>query len=89
VQHNTCPPSAALRHCSMADMTFKLIQAQVAMLALAPGRPVGAEDIRDLQQWAWHDCTLPGRQHFQRTDHLAQQVGGDLDGSAQVVSSFR
>ena len=57
---------------------LQLSKAQVTMLALSPGRPVSAEDIRDLQQRALHDLTLLGRQNFQRADHLAQQVGGNL-----------
>jgi hypothetical protein len=55
-----------------------LTQAQVSMLRLAPGRPVGAEDIRDLQARRSHGRALPGPHGLQRTDDFPQYVGGDL-----------
>jgi hypothetical protein len=51
---------------------LKLTQAQVAMLRLPPGWPVGAEDVRDLQGGAPHRAPLRGDRVLQRTDHLAQ-----------------
>src|SRR5487761_2246593 len=53
-------------------------QAQVAVLSLTPGRPIGAEDIRDLQGTTPHGGGLRGRQPLQGADHLAQQVSGLL-----------
>ncbi len=35
---------------------LQLAETQVPLLMLAPCRPVGAEDIRDLQ--AWHECSV-------------------------------
>src|SRR6202790_1951956 len=46
---------------------------------LAPRRPVGAEDIRDLQGGAVHArgwCR--GGTRLQWTDHLTQDLGGDV-----------
>jgi len=37
---------------------LQLAEAQVPPLVLAPSRPVGAEDIRDLQGSAWHEPAL-------------------------------
>ena len=37
---------------------LELAEAQVAVLGLPPGRPVGAEDIRDLQGGARHGAAL-------------------------------
>ena len=50
----------------------------MSTLSLPPGRPVGAEDIRDLQGGTPHGGGLRGWQLLQWTDHLAQQIGGDL-----------
>ena len=47
-------------------------------LRLPPSRPVGPEDIRDLQGWAPHERGLRGAQVLQKTDHFAQDVGGYL-----------
>jgi hypothetical protein len=49
-----------------------LTQAQVSMLRLAPGRPVGAEDIRDLQARRAHGRALPGPRGLQGTDDFPQ-----------------
>ena len=57
---------------------LELTDAQVAVLRLPPGRPVGAEDVRDLQGGAPHAEALRGGQALQRADHFAQQVGGHL-----------
>ena len=57
---------------------LELTEAQVTVLRLPPGRPVGAEDVRDLQGGAPHARALRGGQALQRTDHFAQQVGGHL-----------
>jgi len=39
---------------------FELTQAQMTALGLSPSRPVGAEDIRDLQGGACHGHALRG-----------------------------
>jgi hypothetical protein len=57
---------------------LELTEAQVSVLRLPPGRPVGAEEVRDLQGGAPHRAGLLGDRVLQRTDHLAQQVGGHL-----------
>jgi hypothetical protein len=58
---------------------LQLAEAQVAALVLSPRRPVGAEDIRDLQGRALHAQLRCGRGTWlQRTDHLAQDLGGDV-----------
>jgi hypothetical protein len=55
-----------------------LTQAQVRALRLPPGWPMGTEDIRDLQGGTPHGGGLRGVQGLQRTDHLAQNLGGHL-----------
>ena len=55
-----------------------LAQAQMSMLGLTPGRPVGAENIRDLQTRRSHGRDLRGTHSLQRTDDFPQNVGGDL-----------
>ena len=50
---------------------LELTQAQVTVLRLPPGRPVGAEDVRDLQGGTPHRAGLRGDRVLQRTDHLA------------------
>ena len=57
---------------------LELTEAQVAVLRSPPGRPVGAEDVRDLHGGAPHRAALRGYRVLQRTDHLAQQVGRHL-----------
>ena len=37
---------------------LQLAEAEVPALVLSPSRPVGAEDIRDLQGVAWHEPAL-------------------------------
>ncbi len=39
---------------------LELAEAQVTGVGLAPGGAVGAEDIRDLQPFAWHDASALG-----------------------------
>jgi hypothetical protein len=58
---------------------FQLPQAQVTALVIPPRWPVGAEDIRDLQGGTFH-VRLRGRggTGLQRTDHLAQDLSGDV-----------
>ena len=75
-QRNTCPPSAALRHCSMADITFSCPRLSVP--CASPRGPVGAEDVRDLQGGVRHAQVLLGTQVLQRADDFVQQIGGDL-----------
>jgi hypothetical protein len=58
---------------------LQLAEAQVFPLMLTPRRPVGAEDIRDLQGGALHGLLRCGRGTWlQRTDHLAQDLGGHM-----------
>ena len=47
-------------------------------LDLSPMRPVGAEDIRDLQSGTLHECRLWLSQLLQRTNDFAQQFGRHL-----------
>src|SRR5208282_2838966 len=54
---------------------LELTEAQVAVLRLPPGWPVGAEDVRDLQGGARHRGALHRGQLLQGTDHFAQEVG--------------
>ena len=55
---------------------FELAETEVTALLVAPGRPVGAEDVRDLQ--AWHERALRGSGRLQRAEHPAQGLGGHL-----------
>ena len=57
---------------------LQLAEAEVSLAVLAPGRPVGAKDIRDLQGMAWHVPTLCGPDTLQGTEHLAQGLGRDM-----------
>ena len=58
---------------------LQLAEAQVATLLPTQSRPVGAEDIRDLQGGALHARLRCRRGTWlQRTDHLAQDLGGDV-----------
>ena len=58
---------------------LELCKTQVTTLLMAQDRPVGAEDIRDLQGGALHARLRCGRGTWlQRTDHLAQDLGGDV-----------
>ncbi len=55
---------------------LELAETEVAALLVSPCRPVGAEDIRDLQ--VCHERGLRRLSRFQRTDHLLQRVDGHL-----------
>jgi hypothetical protein len=58
---------------------LQLPEAQVAARLLTQSRPVGAEDIRDLQGEAIHArLRCWGWARLQRTDHLAQDLGRDM-----------
>jgi len=58
---------------------LELSKTQVTTLVMPQDRPVGAEDIRDLQGGALHARLRCGRGTWlQRTDHLAQDLGGDV-----------
>ena len=57
---------------------LELTQAQVAALFMAPGGPVGAEDVGDFQGGSPHGIDLWGGQKLQRTHHLAQHRGGHM-----------
>jgi len=56
---------------------LQLAEAQVPPLVLSPRRPVGAEDIRDLQGGTVHVRLRCGA-GLQRTNHLAQNLGTHL-----------
>ena len=73
-QRVTAERSAAAVLHSRHDL--ELAETEMAALLVSPGRPVGAEDVRDLQ--ACHGCGLRGLGRLQRTDHLAQGLGGHL-----------
>ena len=51
-QRATCPPSAAVRQRLDRRHDLELAEAHMAGVGSAPRRPVGAEDIRDLQRRA-------------------------------------
>ena len=55
---------------------LQLAETEVSLLSVSPRRPVGAEDIRDLQ--AWHEGALLGSGRLQGTQDFAQSLGGDL-----------
>src|SRR5260370_30785445 len=55
---------------------LELAETEGSPLGLPPGRPVGAEDVRDLQ--AWHQRALRGSGTLQRTEHFTQGLGGHL-----------
>jgi hypothetical protein len=58
---------------------LQLAEAEVASLLLAQSRPVGAEDIRDLQGGATHArLGCRGWAGLQWTDHLAQDLGRNV-----------
>ena len=58
---------------------LQLTQAQVTCLSSVARRVRGLRKISATSRAGRPmDCTLLGRQRFQRTDHLAQQVGGHL-----------
>ena len=61
---------------------LQLAEAQMTGLGATPGRPVGAEDIRDLQSRAGHPAAASGgRCHdevLQRARDLADGARGDL-----------
>jgi hypothetical protein len=70
--------SAQSRGAALFDGRHDLQLPQAEVCTLSPGRPVGAEDIRDLQHGALRGAGLLGRQAVQRADHLTQEVGGHL-----------
>ena len=53
-QRATWPPSAAVRQCSIALITFIWSRLTWPGVGSTPRRPVVAEDIRDLQRWTGH-----------------------------------
>ena len=58
---------------------LELSKTQVITLVMPQGRPVGAEDIRDLQGGAIHArLRCRGWAGLQWTDHLAQDLGRDV-----------
>ena len=79
------PATLAAQHMSAQHRTAALFDGQHDLeLAFTqggtrpPGRPMGAEDVRDLQGRMPHGSCLHRLQALQLTDHFAQQVGGDL-----------
>ena len=63
-QRPTCPPSAAVRQRSMADITFIWLDTDVTDVGTPPRRSVVAEDIRDLQGWTGHGADYAGSWSF-------------------------
>jgi len=55
---------------------LELAETEVTVLLAPPCRPVGAEDIRDLQ--AWHESVLRRSGTVQGIDELAQRCGGHV-----------
>ena len=53
-QRATCPPSAAVRQLSIADITFSWPRLTWPALASRQAGAMAAEDIRDLQRRARH-----------------------------------
>jgi len=73
-QHMAAERSAATLLNGRHD--FELAQAQMTAFAVSPGWSVGAEDVRDLQSGALHERALGGFDRLQRTNDLAQNLGG-------------
>ena len=67
-QRSTCPPSAAVRQLSIADMTFSWPRLTWPALALRHAGPWRAEDIRDLER---RDATSGRR--VRRAAHRREQ----------------
>src|SRR5271170_1357955 len=57
---------------------LQLAEAEVSPPVLSPSRPVGAEDIRDLQGIAWHDPVLRRSATLKGTQDFAQSLRGDM-----------
>ena len=57
-QRSTCPPSAAVRQVSIADMTFNWARLTMAGVGLAPRRAMGAKDVGDLQARPRHAASV-------------------------------
>jgi hypothetical protein len=60
---------------ALLDGGHDIMLTQAQMRVLPPSRPMGTEDTRDLQ-CGTHREYLHGIQSLQRTDHLAQDLGG-------------
>ena len=73
----------------MADMTFELIQAQVRVLSFSQSGSMDTKDVGDFQGIAPHDADLGGWQNLQRTDHLAQDLGGHVRVHRRVANLWR
>ena len=73
LQHMTAQRRAAAAFDGRHDL--ELAEAEVSGLCTTPRRPVGAEDIRDLQGGGGMPAVLGGRsQRLQWADHLAQEL---------------
>src|SRR5271157_4553257 len=75
-QRNAWPPKAALRHCSMADMTFNWPRLKCPRSASRHAGP-WARKISATSRCAT-SAGLRRLSRFQRTDHLLQRVDGHL-----------
>src|SRR6476659_5099242 len=75
-QRSTCPPSAAVRQRSIADITLSWPRLNTAGIGRAPRRPVVAEDIRDLQLRTGHCGGL--RRRLLRAARLCARLRGFL-----------
>ena len=62
--------AAQCRRAALLDgrHNLELTETQVSVLRLAPGWPVGAEDVRDLQDGTKHGRDLGWRKCLQRAD---------------------
>ena len=90
-----CPALRGLRACADRRHRLQLAKAQVPDLGVAPSRPAGAEDIRDLQKGAGHGRgALSGRlapfgekaEPLERARHVAQRVDGDARPARRATS---
>src|SRR5712671_1200543 len=61
-QRATCPPSAAVRQFSIADITLSWPRLTWPGIGLAPRRSMAAEDIRNLQLWTCQERRALGGQ---------------------------
>ena len=57
---------------------LELAEAQVRVLRVSPGWPMGTENIRDLYGWLFHGSGLRGAQALDRADHFTQDLSGHM-----------
>src|SRR6266702_2327025 len=84
-QRSTCPPSAAVRHCSMADMTFSCPRLRCAVARHAGPWLRKTSATSSMRRYS---ARLLGGQAVQRTGDLVQQVGGHLDVERSVLDLY-